>query len=422
VATSSALERRLTLADAVFIGLGSMLGAGVFSVFAPAAAVVGSWLPVAIAVAAVLASLNALSTAQLAMAYPTSGGAYVFGRTMLGPLPGFAAGWGFVAGKTASTAAIALVFATYVAPGHSKLVAVVALVAACCINLVGITRTAGVTRLLVLPVLAVLIVLIAVVSFSGPSASTLSTIDSPSSPFSPTRVLGGASLLFFAFAGYARVATLGEEVAEPRRTIPRAVLTALGIVLALYIALGWLLVRGLSIGGLAVSSAPLTELAEATGHSWLSPALRIAAALATGGALLSLLAGVSRTALAMARNRDLPHWFAHVDSRFHTPARAEVAVTAVACVLVLLLDPVHLIGVSSLAVLLYYLVANLSAAKQILDRRVLPRTLSLVGALGCGVLALSVPRTSLLVGAALVGAGVIGWLMLARPRREQSRR
>ena len=115
------LDRRLTTTDAVVVGLGAMIGAGVFAAFAPAAATAGAWLPLALVVAGVVAYCNAVSSARLAARYPSSGGTYVYGRERLGDLWGFLAGWGFVVGKTASCAAMALTFATYAVPGSQAL-------------------------------------------------------------------------------------------------------------------------------------------------------------------------------------------------------------------------------------------------------------------------------------------------------------
>ncbi|PND51791.1 APC family permease, partial [Rhodococcus sp. ENV425] len=226
------LQRRLGTGDAVAIGLGAMIGAGVFSAFAPAAAAAGAGLLVGLAVAAVVAYCNATSSAQLAAQYPTSGGTYVYGRERLGPWWGFVAGWGFVIGKTASCAAMALTFAAYAVPEPwRRPVAVAAVLALTAVNYRGITRTARLARIIVALVLVALAVAVTA-SWAGPGAQ-------PADPFGPVGggaygVLQAAGLLFFAFAGYARIATLGEEVREPRRTIPRAIVGALGFVVLLY--------------------------------------------------------------------------------------------------------------------------------------------------------------------------------------------
>ncbi|EWM67190.1 amino acid permease [Micromonospora sp. M42] len=227
------LARRLGVPDAVVIGLGSMLGAGVFVVFAPAAAAAGGvGLLVALAVAGFIAYCNATSSARLAARYPESGGTYVYGRERLHPFAGFLAGWGFVVGKTASCAAMALTVGAYLWPGRARLVAVLAVVAVTVVNLRGIGKTAAATRVLVALVLTVL----AVVAVTGAPQVAADRLTAPAD-LGVRGVLTAAGLLFFAFAGYARIATLGEEVRDPERTIPRAVPLALGAVLAIYLTL-----------------------------------------------------------------------------------------------------------------------------------------------------------------------------------------
>ena len=234
------LARRLGTGDAVVIGLGSMIGAGVFSAFGPAARAAGSGLLIGLALAAGVAYCNAVASAQLAAQYPTSGGTYVYGRERLGEWWGFLAGWGFVIGKTASCAAMALTFASYAVPGSvwsQRIVAVVAVVALTGANLRGISRTAGLARVLVALSLVALLVVVVAIAVGGKAGSPL--------PGGLSSLHGGvygilqsAGLLFFAFAGYARIATLGEEVREPERTIPRAIPIALAITVVLYVLVG----------------------------------------------------------------------------------------------------------------------------------------------------------------------------------------
>ena len=227
------LARRLGTVDAVVIGLGSMIGAGVFSAFAPAAAAAGSALLVGLALAAGVAYCNAVASAQLAARYPSSGGTYVYGRARLGEWWGFIAGWGFVIGKTASCAAMALTFGAYAVPGSPELqraLAIGAVLALTAVNLRGITRTAALARVLVAGSLASLaVVVVANLSSGQADLRNLLPGDVPATPFG---ILQSAGLLFFAFAGYARIATLGEEVREPERTIPRAIPIALAITVA----------------------------------------------------------------------------------------------------------------------------------------------------------------------------------------------
>src|SRR5581483_3452543 len=218
-----------------------MLGAGVFAAFAPAAAAAGSGLLIGLAIAAAVAYCNAVASAQLAAQYPTSGGTYVYGRERLGEWWGFTAGFGFVVGKTASCAAMALTFAAYAVPEAGwtrRLVALAAVVALTAANYRGISRTAALTRVLVAgSLLALVVVVSALLAGSHADADRLGGLSSLGSG-GVRGILQAAGLLFFAFAGYARIATLGEEVRDPARTIPRAIPLALGIVVCVYLLVG----------------------------------------------------------------------------------------------------------------------------------------------------------------------------------------
>ena len=396
-----ALARRLGTFDATTIGLGSMLGAGVFAVFAPAAASAGGALPVALLLAGFVAYCNAAASAQLAAVYPSSGGTYLYGRERLGPWWGFAAGWGFVVGKTASCAAMAVTFASYAVPEYRRPVAVAAVVVLAAVNYRGVTRTALVTRVLLS---IVLVVLLLAIVLSTPDMSTVDVLGG----WSTGGVLQAAGLLFFAFAGYARIATLGEEVRDPGRTIPRAVLGALAVALVLYLAIGAVLLGVLGPDELAASTAPLADLLRAAGHAGLTPVVTVGAAAASLGALLALIAGVGRTTLAMARNRDLPHWLAAEHPRFAVPHHAEVAVAAVVCLAVLVADLREVIGFSSFGVLVYYAITNLSAWTQPAGDRRWPRALNAVGLAGCLLLAATLPPVSVLAGLGVFAVGLAG--------------
>ena len=408
------LARRLGTGDAVVIGLGSMIGAGVFSAFAPAAAAAGTALLIGLALAAGVAYCNAVASAQLAAQYPTSGGTYVYGRERLGEWWGFLAGWGFVVGKTASCAAMALTFASYAVPGSTwvqRLAAVLAVAVLTVANCRGITRTAGLARVLVAgSLLALLVVVGAILVSGGTDGSNLTG----SSPHGVYGVLQSAGLLFFAFAGYARIATLGEEVRDPERTIPRAIPLALGITVVIYAAVGLTALLAAGPAALAATSTPLATAAKAVGAAWSVPVVRVGAAVASLGALLALIAGIGRTSLAMARNGDLPRRLAAVDPVHRVPARAELAVGAVVCLLVLTTDLRGAIGFSSFGVLTYYAIANASAYTQPPERRRWPRALNVVGVLGCATLVVTLPVTSVIAGAVVLAVGVAGRALLRR--------
>jgi basic amino acid/polyamine antiporter, APA family len=407
------LVRRLGVTDAVVIGLGAMLGAGVFAAFGPAAQAAGPGLLVGLGVAAVVAFCNATSSARLAAVHPESGGTYVYARRRLGQFWGFQAGWSFVVGKTASCAAMALTFASYAAPGHARLVGILAVVALTALNYRGVQKSVLVTRVIVVLTLATLAVVV-IASLAGGTATA-----DHLSPFPGADVLGvlqSAGLLFFAFAGYARIATLGEEVIQPERTIPRAIPLALGIVLAVYAVVGVCALLAVGADGLAAATAPLRAVVEAGSLSALSPVVQVGAAVASLGALIALILGVSRTTLAMARDQELPTFLAAVHPRHGVPYRAELAVAAVVIVLVATLDLRAAIGFSSFGVLTYYALTNASALRMTTDERRPPRWVAALGLLGCLTLAVTLPWRSVVGGAvvALTGATVWGVRHLRR--------
>ncbi len=412
---TASLSRRIGLGDAVVLGLGSMIGAGVFAAFGPAARAAGSGLVLGLAVAALVAYCNATSSARLAACYPESGGTYVYGTRRLGPLWGYLAGWAFVVGKTASCAAMALTFASYAWPEHVRLTAAAAVVVLTAIGYRGVHRSSAATRAIVVAVLAVLAAVV-VACFAGGSSGSFGTF-----PGTDTHgVLQAAGLLFFAFAGYARIATLGEEVREPARTIPRAISIALAVTVCVYALVA---VAALSAAGphlLAGSAAPLRSAVDAAGASWLDPAVRSGGALAALGSLLALLLGVSRTTLAMARDRHLPGALAAVHPRFGIPHRAELAVAVVVVVLVLTTDLRAAIGFSSFGVLGYYGIANASAWTLRRDEHRPPVWVPVVGLLGCLTLAVNLPSRAVLIGAGVLLVGLFTYALTERSARMQT--
>ena len=405
------LQRRLGVGDAVVIGLGSMIGAGIFAALGPAAQAAGPALLLGLAVAAVVAYCNATSSARLAALYPASGGTYVYGRERLGEFWGYLAGWGFVVGKTASCAAMALTVGLYVWPQHAHAVAVGAVVALTAVNYLGVQKSAWLTRAIVSVVLVVLAVVVGALLSSG--AERVEYLGG-ATEFDLHGVLQAAGILFFAFAGYARIATLGEEVRDPARTIPRAIPTALLITLLVYAAVAVSVLAVLGGERLAGTSAPLSEAAAVAGLDWLVPVVRVGAAVAALGSLLALILGVSRTTFAMARDRHLPHGLAAVHPRFGVPHRAQLLVGAVVAVLGAFADLRSAIGFSSFAVLTYYAVANAAAWTLGVGEGRPPRAVPVVGALGCAILAFSLPLGSVVAGLVVLGAGVAAYGMTRR--------
>ncbi len=401
-------RKQIGLLGTIAIGLASMLGAGVFVVFRDAYIFAGEWLYVALALAALVASLNAASIYQLARQLDRPGGTYAYARVYRNETWSFLAGFAFVFGKIGSIAAIALVFGEYAWPAQKNLAAVLAVLVMVIVNVLGIQRTAGVAAVLSVITTGFLIFTIAV--GSNPLAGiprqfatyTANIVESPSLP--GWGIVTAASLIFFAFAGYARVATLGNEVRDAKRNIPRAIVLSLGGVLVLYVALTAVLTKVLG-DDLAGAEAPFIAYFNALGLrlDWLVLAV---ASVASLGSILALLAGVSRTAAEMASDRELPKIF-KARNRFGSPWVAEVLIAAGASALVFVGDLSSVIGFSSFSVLFYYAVAHLSALGQPAEQRLLPKALPVVGLALCLLLALSVPGPAVAVSTAILLAAVV---------------
>jgi APA family basic amino acid/polyamine antiporter len=321
---------------------------------------------------------------------------------------------------------MALTFGNYLAPQYAVPVAVAAVVALTGVNLLGITRTALLTRILLAVVLATL-VFVAAASIVGPhpvgvlagapdGGAAANSIPANSIPADIGGVLPAAGLMFFAFAGYARIATLGEEVKDPARTIPRAILAALASAFGIYLLLALLLLNHLSPAGLAATPTPLLE---AVRHSVLAagaPVVQAGAAAACLGALLALITGVGRTTLAMARERDLPGPLARVGGKHTVPFVAELAVAAVVIVLLLTTDVMTVVGFSSFGVLIYYAVTNAAAFTLAEHPAYAPRWLNIAGFLSCLLLAFTLPAASVLGMAVVLAAGAAGRFLVLRLR------
>jgi APA family basic amino acid/polyamine antiporter len=398
------LRRDLGLVDAVAVGLGAIIGAGIFVVTGLAAGVAGPAFLVSLLLAGVAAACNALSSAQLAAAYPRAGGSYEYGYRVLGPHAGFAAGWLFLASKLAAAGTVALGFGAAVAaitPGISErgagVAAAVALTAA---NYFGI-RKAG--RLNTAIVLVSVGVLLAFVLGGMPSFDTANL--RPFAPAGPGAILEAAGLLFFAYTGYARVATLGEEVRDPVRTIPRAIIAALAVSSVLYLAVSLVAVGAIGAEAMARSPAPLQDAALAFRWPGMARVVGIGAASAMLGVLLSQVFAISRMFFAMARRGDLPRGLARVHPRHAVP---DVAVLASGLIIV----AVTLLGTlrwaataATLTILVYYAITNVAALRMPAAGRRYPAWIAVLGLLLCVVLAASLKAAAVAGGIALLAVG-----------------
>ncbi|MFM9048610.1 MAG: APC family permease [Actinomycetota bacterium] len=360
----SRLHRAIGVRAATVVGLGAMLGTGVFAVWTPAYALAGPWILVGLLIAGAVAILNAVSTVRLARLLPESGGAYAYGRAFVGRPAGLIAGYAFVVGKSASAGAAALTIGAYAWPGYERLVGLAAVAVALALDLRGIVRSVRVSAVLVAIVLLVLATL-AIAWWSTDSALPSSTAATPSG----LDLLAASGLLFVAFAGYARITVLGEEVRDPARTIPRAVVASFAIVFVVYVVVAAMVVAAV-LSGVALSAAPLTDIAQAAAGEWLIVVVRIGAVVAAGAVLVSLLAGVGRTLFAMADRGDAPRPLSAVAARTRTPYRAEIAAAVLAALVVAVGGIGFALGLSAATVFLYYSVAHLASWRQ--GARVVP--------------------------------------------------
>ncbi|MFC4950861.1 APC family permease [Pseudonocardia sp. GCM10023141] len=406
------MQRRLSTTDAVVLGLAAMLGAGVFAVWGPAAAAAGAWLLLAVALAGIVAACNAASTSDLAVAHPESGGGFVYGREQLCPGVGRLAGVAFLVGKSASAAAAAGVFGSYVLPSDPVPAGLAAVAVATVLNSAGVRWTARGAYALVGGTIAVLLVVVGA-GLLGTSAVVVPSAAQPVQPVvithdgGPLGVLTATGLLFFAFAGYARIATLGEEVRNPARTLRRAIGIALGITFTIYVLVAIALLVGLGPARLASETAPLVVLVDAGTAPALGVLVRVGAAVAAGSALLTVLVGLSRTTLAMARRGELPRPLATIGSR-GTPWRADVLGGLVAIGVSVLAGPAAAIALSACSLLVYYAVINLAALRLPAAMRRWPAWTAVLGLVMCVGLAVLLPLPQVLITAATL---LVAWIV-----------
>ena len=383
------------------MGLGSIIGAGVFVSLGLGEQIAGPSVLLALIIAGGVAACNGLSSAQLAANHPVSGGTYEYGHRWLSPYLGFTAGWMFLCAKSASAATAALGFATYFAPDHAIAIGLGTVAVLTVVTLTGMQRSNAVNAIIVS---AVLLTLLAYVAIGFPALHKNNDLLTPF--FDPTRksaFMEATALMFVAYTGYGRIATLGEEVREPRRTIPLAIIVTLVLTTILYLgvcAVSLAHAEGQGFGSLSL-------LAEKIGGTKLGMILTLGAALALLSVLLNLLLGLSRVALAMGRRGDFPKQVGQVKESTKVPAVATVLVAVIISGLVCVGDLRLTWSFSAFTVLVYYAVTNLCAIRLSPDERLYPAWISYLGLLSCLSLAFFVEWRVLLIGLSLIAIGLI---------------
>lgn len=426
------LARVVGVSGAVFMGLGSILGTGIFVSIGIAAGITGPSVVLAVALGALVATFNGLSSAQLAASHPVSGGTYEYGHRYLNPTLGFTAGWMFLCAKSASAATAALGFAGYLLAffGPSPQTAHV-LIGVAAVGVLTVVVALGLrlsSRTNAAIVTVTLSGLAAFVILGAPDA-----LDEGTRPFVPffetdnggiRSLLHASALMFVTYTGYGRIATLGEEVENPQKSIPRAVIITLVVTMLLYVSVVVVAVGVSGADGLAEatrsSSAPLEVVAGRLSLSWVGWLVSIAAITAMAGVLLNLLLGLSRVLLAMARRGDMPRGLAKVEERHGSPRRAVVVVGVLIAVLTSLGSVKTTWAFSAFTVLVYYALTNLAALKLPQECRRYPRWIPMLGFVSCLGLAFFVDVVIWAVGLGLVLVGLL-WHAVASRRSSRSK-
>lgn len=416
------LKRELKTPGAILMGLGSIVGTGIFVSIAIATQIAGTGIILAVAIAATLATFNGLSSAQLAAVHPVSGGTYEYGNRFLNSYFGFAAGWMFLIAKSASAATAVLGCTGYLFYAFDINANKLTLIGASLLLLLimtflvsgGIRRSNQANKLIVSVTLLGLATL--VISNFFVNGLPVQPLQDTIKNTSFSTILHGSALMFVAYTGYGRIATLGEEVSEPRTTIPKAIILAMAIIVVLYIAVSLtaIQVMGAEAFGLTVEgeAAPLVIVAQALSVPVIAPVITIAAITAMLGVLLNLLLGLSRVFLSMARRRDMPVMLAKVNARSQSPAVAVWVTGGVIGLLVLSGDVVFTWSFSAFTVLIYYAITNLSALKMPPNLRLYPLWVPTFGLCGCLFLSFWIEPAIWISGLALLGIGLI-WHSMA---------
>ena len=404
---ASVLRRDLRLVDAVGVGLGAIIGAGIFVVTGVAADVAGPAFLIGLLIAGVAATCNALSSAELAATYPQSGGTYEYGYRLLNPAFGFSAGWMFLASKLAAGGTVALGFGGYFSQIFPAVPARYAAVGAAVLltfaNLFGIKKAGRFNTIIVSLTLLTLLYFV----ISGIPSFDINNLQ----PFAPKGFSGiaeSAALLFFAYTGYARIATLGEEVHEPKKTIPRAVIITIIVSVILYIAVALIAVGAVGANILASSSSPLQEASRGftlPGVFWI---VGIGAATAMLGVLLSQIVGISRMMFAMARRNDLPRVLEHTNSKYAVPDYG-ILLSGFVIVLLSIFGTIQfVIAAAAFTILLYYGISNIAALKLAAENKLYPKWIAVIGLFSCFLLAISLRLTVILTG---LGVLIVGFIL-----------
>ena len=414
---SDELKRAIGLPGAVLMGLGSIIGTGIFVSIAIGTQIAGNGIVIAILIAGILAIFNGLSSAQLAAAHPVSGGTYEYGYKFLNSYLGFSAGWMFLIAKSASAATAVLgcigyLFYTLNLGVDQRLIIISGLILLFIMTYLvsgGISRSNLANKIIVGITLVGLICLIAVAT--GVEGLPVDGVFAASTDVSIDKILYASALMFVAYTGYGRIATLGEEVKNPEKTIPRAIITAMGLIVLIYlmVTLTAIHVMGVEEFGKTIDgeAAPLVKVAEVLNIPFVKGIVALAAITAMLGVLLNLILGLSRVMLSMARRGDVPNGIANIRQKDQSPVRAVWFTAAIIALLVLSGNVVFTWSFSAFTVLIYYSITNLAALFLPVKKRLYPRWVAFAGMFSCIFLAFWIDPFVWMLGLGVLVAGLI---------------
>lgn len=398
------LARVLTLKYAVAVGLGAIIGAGIFVVTGVAAGISGPAMIIGLIIAGIIASFNALSSAQLAAVYPHSGGTYEYGYQLLNPTLGFSAGWMFLISKLSAAGVVAIGFGNYfyqllpvIPPLYYAVAAVLILTIA---NYMGIKK-AGILNLTIVSVTIFSLLYLIVSGFPEIKKENFE----PFTPFGISGIAEATALLFFAFTGYARIATLAEEVKEPEKTIPRAVIITIVTAIILYVLISVVAIGVIGAEAMAATKSPLQQVASSLSNPFVSSVITLGASTAMLGVLLSQILGISRMMLAMGRRKDLPVFFEKIHAKNKVPHVGIFITGAIIILLTVLGSFEFIVRSASFTILLYYSITNIAALKQPLNEQRFGKAVPVLGLIGCLVMAASLPYQIIISGLIILFIG-----------------
>ena len=378
-------SRTLTKRDSLYLGLSSMIGAGLFYNLAPTSKISSYSSILGLLLASTLAFANASSSAQLASLYPQTGGTYLYANKVLGKLPGNIAGIVFILGKTVSCVAIALTLGNYISPIYGKELGVGFSVIVFLIGYKGITKTAALARWFVLIVISILVFFCIAILMTPSTNIAIPLLEG----FSASNLFLSAAIWFFAFTGYSRLATYGEEVKNPETIIPSSILTGLGITVTIYLFVNWLSLAIIGPEVVANSNTPLLVAMDVSVMSDFSFLIVFASTIATASVFLALLPAISRIYVAMSRDGILPNMFSKIHNKNNSAYVSELFVLLTVVVGIYTINITNAIKLSALFILIYYSLTNLSVIKLEKNQRLYSVSIAYYGLLMCVVLGFS---------------------------------